>query len=166
LRPAAGQRAPAPTSATSAPIASTSRPITPPERAPRSSPDQRTSAAASSAPALATSAPAAAAAPPVLKDAGAIAAPAAARTVPVAGPRTVHITFRRSASLSGDRQRLAEIVEALTKYEGEDRFEIVVEANGTMRWQLDFPNYRTRICRELQTELAKRLDVRSWRIEP
>jgi len=156
-RPAAGQRAPAPTSAASAPIASTPRPTTLPERAPRSAPDQRVNAAAASAPASATSAPACA--PPV-------AAPAAARAAPAAGPRTVHITFRRSASLSGDRQRLAEIVEVLTKYEGEDRFEIVVEANGTMRWQLDFPNYHTRICRELQTELARRLDVRSWRIEP
>jgi len=156
-RPAAGQRAPAPTSTASAPIASTPRPTTLPERAPRSAPDQRANAAAASAPASATSAPAGA--PPV-------AAPAAARVAPAAGPRTVHITFRRSASLSGDRQRLAEIVEVLTKYEGEDRFEIVVEANGTMRWQLDFPNYHTRICRELQTELARRLDVRSWRIEP
>jgi DNA polymerase-3 subunit alpha len=80
------------------------------------------------------------------------------------GPKTVHITFRRSASLDGDRKRLAEIVDVLSKYSGEDRFEVLVEANGSARWQLDFPNNRTRVCKELQAELAQRLPAGAWKV--
>jgi hypothetical protein len=80
-------------------------------------------------------------------------------------PRTVHITFRRSASLDADRKRLAEIVDVLSKYEGQDRFEIVVEANGSARWQLDFPNNRTRVCSKLEAELAQRLRPGGWKVE-
>jgi hypothetical protein len=73
-------------------------------------------------------------------------------------------TFRRSASLDGDRKRLAEIVDVLSKYSGEDRFEVLVEANGSARWQLDFPNNRTRVCKELQAELAQRLPAGAWQV--
>ena len=52
----------------------------------------------------------------------------------------------------------------LSKYEGDDRFEIVVEANSHARYQLDFPNNRTRICRELQGELTQRLGQGGWQI--
>ena len=61
-------------------------------------------------------------------------------------PRVLRLTFRRSQSLDADRKRLAELVTVLSKYEGDDRFEIVVEANSHARYQLDFPNNRTRIC--------------------
>jgi DNA polymerase-3 subunit alpha len=78
---------------------------------------------------------------------------------------TVRITFRRSRSLDADRRRLAELVGLLSRFEGEDRFEIVVEANGTARYQLDFPSNRTRVCRELQAELTQRLGAGAWRVE-
>jgi hypothetical protein len=80
-------------------------------------------------------------------------------------PRVLHLTFRRSQSLDADRRRLAELVALLSKYDGDDRFEIVVEANSHARYQLDFPNNRTRICRELQTELMQRLGQGGWKIE-
>ena len=77
-------------------------------------------------------------------------------------PRVLRLTFRRSQSLDADRRRLAELVAVLSKYEGDDRFEIVVEANSHARYQLDFPNNRTRICRELQGELTQRLGQGGW----
>ena len=79
-------------------------------------------------------------------------------------PRVLRLTFRRSQSLDADRKRLAELVAVLSKYEGDDRFEIVVEANSHARYQLDFPNNRTRICRELQAELTQRLGQGGWQI--
>ena len=81
-----------------------------------------------------------------------------------ATPRVLRLTFRRSQSLDADRKRLAELVAVLSKYEGDDRFEIVVEANSHARYQLDFPNNRTRICRELQGELTQRLGQGGWQI--
>ena len=60
--------------------------------------------------------------------------------------------------------RLADLVELLSRFEGEDRFEIVVEANGAVRHQLEFPNNRTRACRELQVELTQRLGAGTWRV--
>ena len=80
-------------------------------------------------------------------------------------PRVLRLTFRRSQSLDADRKRLAELVTVLSKYEGDDRFEIVVEANSHARYQLDFPNNRTRICRELQGELTQRLGQGGWKVE-
>ena len=80
-------------------------------------------------------------------------------------PRVLRITFRRSQSLDADRKRLAALVDLLSKYEGEDHFEIVVEANSHTRYQLDFPNNRTRICRELQAELTQRLGQGGWKVE-
>jgi hypothetical protein len=73
--------------------------------------------------------------------------------------------FRRSASLDADRRRLAEIVDILSRRPGEDRFEIIVEANGSTRWQLDFPNNRTRVCPELQAELTQRLGQGNWKVD-
>jgi len=113
-----------------------------------------TAATAPAAPAVSSVAPARAAAPST-----AAAAPAAVR------PKKVRITFRRSASLDGDRKRLAGLVELLSRYEGDDRFEMIVEANGSARWQLEFPNNRTRVCQELLAELATRLPPGSWRVE-
>jgi DNA polymerase-3 subunit alpha len=75
------------------------------------------------------------------------------------------LTFRRTASLENDRKRLNDLLEVLAKYPGEDRFEIVVEANGSARYQLGFPNNRTRMCRELQGELTQRLGAGGWRQE-
>ena len=79
-------------------------------------------------------------------------------------PRVLCLTFRRSQSLDADRKRLAELVAVLSKYEGDDRFEIVVLANSHARYQLDFPNNRTHICRELQAELTQRLGQGGWQI--
>ena len=81
------------------------------------------------------------------------------------GPRTVHITFQRSRSLDADRKRLAELVTLLSRYAGDDRFQIIVEANGSACYQLDFPNNHTRICRELEDELTQRLGVGGWKVE-
>ena len=75
-----------------------------------------------------------------------VAASPCRRVAGVAAPRVLRLTFRRSQSLDADRRRLAELVAVLSKYEGDDRFEIVVEANSHARYQLDFPNNRTRIC--------------------
>ena len=80
-------------------------------------------------------------------------------------PRVVKLTFRRTQSLDADRKRLAELVKILDKYPGEDRFEFEVLANGHARYQLDFPNNRTRICRELQAELTQRLGAGGWKVE-
>jgi hypothetical protein len=92
--------------------------------------------------------------------------PAAAAVAPAStGPCTVKIAFRRSQSLDADRKRLAELVDVLSKYAGEDRFEIVVEASGGVRYQFDFPNNRTRICRELRAELTQRLGTGGWKVE-
>jgi DNA polymerase-3 subunit alpha len=81
-----------------------------------------------------------------------------------AGPKTLRLTFRRSASLDGDRKRLAEIVDLLSRYDGEDRFEVIVEANGSARWQLAFPNNHTRVCPELQAALTQRLGAAGWQV--
>lgn len=91
---------------------------------------------------------------------GSSAGPAAAP----GGPRTLRVTFRRSQSLEGDRHRLSELVELLSRFQGEDRFVIVVEAAGIARYQLDFPNNFTRVCRELQQELVTRLGTGSWTV--
>ncbi len=77
----------------------------------------------------------------------------------------MHITFQRSRSLDLDRKRLAELVNLVSKYAGDDRFRIIVEANGSACYQLDFPNNHTRICRELQDELTQRLGASGWRVE-
>ena len=79
-------------------------------------------------------------------------------------PQTIKLTLRRTASLENDRRRLNDLMELLSKYQGNDHFEIVVEANGHARYQLDFPNNRTRICRELQGELTQRLGANGWKI--
>jgi len=77
----------------------------------------------------------------------------------------VHITFQRSRSLDADRKRLAALVTLLSRYAGDDRFQIIVEANGSACYQLDFPNNHTRICRELEDELTQRLGVGGWKVE-
>jgi DNA polymerase-3 subunit alpha len=87
-------------------------------------------------------------------------APSTARS-----PKTIKLVFRRSASLDADRRRLAEIVDILSRRPGEDRFEIIVEANGSTRWLLDFPNNRTRVCPELQAELTQRLGQGNWKVD-
>jgi len=99
-----------------------------------------------------------------------VTTPAATGSAPnpqsaVRNPKLIKLVFRRSASLNADRKRLAEIVDVLSKYQGEDRFEITVEANGSARWQLDFPNNRTRVCKELQAELTQRLGPGGWKVE-
>lgn len=78
--------------------------------------------------------------------------------------RTITLTLRRSHSLEADRRRLAELVDLLTKYQGADRFEIIVEANGRQRYRLDFPNHHTHICRELLAELTQRLGTGAWQV--
>jgi DNA polymerase III subunit alpha len=82
-----------------------------------------------------------------------------------AAGRTLRLIFKRSASLDADRRRLAELVDLLEKFEGQDRFEIVIEANGHARYQLAFPNNYTNICRPLQNELTKRLGAGGWAVE-
>jgi DNA polymerase III subunit alpha len=79
--------------------------------------------------------------------------------------RTLRITFRRSGGLDTDRRRLADLVATIGRYEGEDRFEIVVQAAGGQKYQLDFPNNRTRVCTQLERELADRVGVGNWRTE-
>lgn len=78
--------------------------------------------------------------------------------------RTARVKFRRSRSLEADRHRLNDLVQLFAQFEGEDQFEIVVEAKGSPLYQLDFPNNRTRICRELTALLDQRLGPGSWSI--
>jgi DNA polymerase-3 subunit alpha len=95
-------------------------------------------------------------------------APGAAGEAPAAGavpgPRTLRLTFRRSQSLEADRRRLSDLVDLLSRYPGEDRFVIVVEAGANARYELDFPNNRTGICRELTVELGQRLGTGNWQV--
>jgi DNA polymerase III subunit alpha len=95
---------------------------------------------------------------------GGSAQPTALNVPPAPGPRTLRLTFRRSHSLEADRRRLSELVDLLEKYQGDDRFEIVIEAQGNARYQLAFPNNRTRICRTLQNELSQRFGSAAWTI--
>ena len=95
---------------------------------------------------------------------GGSAQPAALNVPPAPGPRTLRLTFRRSHSLEADRRRLGELVDLLEKYQGDDRFEIVIEAQGNARYQLAFPNNRTHICRTLQNELSLRFGSGAWTI--
>ena len=110
--------------------------------------------------------PAAAITPPSPASAGNTgAAPALPAAPQPAGPRTVKLLFRRSHSLEADRKRLADLVALFDKYPGEDRFEILVEANGVPSYALDFPNNHTHVCRELQSELSQRLGAGGWKVE-
>lgn len=95
---------------------------------------------------------------------GGSAQPAPVSSQPAPGPRTLRLTFRRSHSLEADRRRLGELVDLLEKYQGDDRFEIIIEAQGNARYQLAFPNNRTHICRTLQNELSLRFGSGAWTI--
>ncbi|MGQ9767574.1 MAG: DNA polymerase III subunit alpha [Anaerolineae bacterium] len=102
-----------------------------------------------------------------LSDGQGAPAAAAATVPPAAEPprtRTVTLILRRSHSLEADRRRLADLVDLLTGYQGTDRFQIIVEANGRRRYRLDFPNHYTYICRELLAELTQRLGSGSWQV--
>jgi hypothetical protein len=79
--------------------------------------------------------------------------------------RKLCITFRRCGSLETDRRRLADLVSALERYPGDDRFEIIVEAPNGPRYQLDFPNNRTRLCSQLESDLTERVGAGNWRAE-
>ena len=57
-------------------------------------------------------------------------------------------------------------MQTLSGFEGDDNFEIVVESNGAERYQLDFPNNRTKICRELTNMLDQRVGPGAWTIHP
>jgi hypothetical protein len=103
----------------------------------------------------------------VLVESAAPAVPAPAFTEPPEmSKRTARIVFRRSRSLDADRRRLFDLVHTLSEFEGEDNFEIVVEANGSERYQLDFPNNRTKICRELTAMLDQRVGPGAWTVHP
>lgn len=93
------------------------------------------------------------------------AQPAAPAQAAPTAPRTLKLFFRRSHSLEADRKRLSALVDLLEQYPGTDLFEIILEANGHARYQLSFPNNRTRICRELQLELTQRLGPGGWKVE-
>jgi hypothetical protein len=84
---------------------------------------------------------------------------------PIPSRKTVRINFRRSQSLDADRKRLNDLVELLSSFEGEDRFEITLLANGKARYQLEFPNNTTRVCRELKAALMQRLGSGGWQVE-
>jgi DNA polymerase-3 subunit alpha len=77
--------------------------------------------------------------------------------------RRLRITFRRSGSLDQDRRRLADLVDLLGRYPGADQFEIIVEAGGVARYQLDFPNNHTRLCAQLERELTDKVGPGNWR---
>jgi len=79
--------------------------------------------------------------------------------------KTLRIDFRRSQSLEADRKRLNDLIELLSSYEGEDHFRITLVANGKARYQLEFPNNTTRVCRELKATLMQRLGAGAWSVE-
>jgi DNA polymerase-3 subunit alpha len=92
--------------------------------------------------------------------------PAAHRDGAGAPPcKTLRIDFRRSQSLEADRKRLNDLIELLSSYEGEDHFRITLVANGKARYQLEFPNNTTRVCRELKATLMQRLGAGAWSVE-
>jgi hypothetical protein len=98
---------------------------------------------------------------------GAASLPSAAQRDGDGAPprRTLRIDFRRSQSLEADRKRLNDLIELLSSYEGEDRFRITLVANGKARYQLDFPNNTTCVCRELKAALMQRLGASAWSVE-
>jgi hypothetical protein len=79
-------------------------------------------------------------------------------------PRLV-VTFERSHSLDADRRRLSDLVDLLERHKGTDRFVIVLESTGQPRYELEFPNSYTRICKELTNELNLRLGSKRWHLE-
>jgi hypothetical protein len=105
---------------------------------------------------------------PVLAEPHGPGAPASdppASSLPAAHPRTLRIVFQRSQSLEADRKRLNDLVKMLSSYEGDDRFEVTLVANGKARYQLEFPNNSTRICRELRAALTQRLGAGGWSVD-
>jgi DNA polymerase-3 subunit alpha len=88
-----------------------------------------------------------------------------ASSLPVAPRRTLRVVFQRSQSLEADRRRLNDLVEMLSSYQGDDRFEVTLVANGKARYQLEFPNNSTRICRELKAALMQRLGASAWSVD-
>jgi DNA polymerase III subunit alpha len=120
--------------------------------------------APASLPAPTHDAPKPAAVTPAQPAATAAASSPAAPATP-AGPRNVRITFRRSQSLESDRKRLSDLLDLLAKFEGPDRFVIIVEANAAARYQLDFPDNHTRWCKDLQTELTQKFGAGAWQVE-
>ena len=94
-----------------------------------------------------------------------LASPVAEPTAEKQAPRLI-VTFRRSHSLDGDRRRLSNLVDLLQRYQGQDRFVVIIEAPGQARYQLDFPNSTTGICKGLKRELTEQLGAQNWRVEP
>jgi DNA polymerase-3 subunit alpha len=64
----------------------------------------------------------------------------------------LYIYLHRSGDDDVDRRRLRRLYNICTSFDGDDRFSIVVEAQG--RWaKIEFPNHTTGYCDELRTEL-------------
>ena len=95
----------------------------------------------------------------------ALMSPAAEPLAAQHAPRLI-VTFRRSHSLDGDRRRLSNLVDLLERYQGKDRFVVIIEAPGQVRYQLDFPNSTTSICKDLKRALSEQLGAQNWRVEP
>jgi DNA polymerase-3 subunit alpha len=64
----------------------------------------------------------------------------------------VYVYLRRSGDDEVDRRRLRRLYNICTSFSGDDRFSVVVEAQG--RWtKIEFPNHTTDYCPELHNEL-------------
>lgn len=79
------------------------------------------------------------------------------------GPRRIEIIFRRSDDKEADIRLLSQVYQTLRRYSGEDRFMMYVEVDGRV-YQLDFPNYTTRYCPELERELVELLGEGAVRV--
>jgi DNA polymerase-3 subunit alpha len=77
----------------------------------------------------------------------------------------LQITVNRTGNPERDKQRLRDVYELVTRYQGHDTFSLFI-SNGQGRLQLDFPNATTHHCVELQQKLAEMLGATAVRVEP
>jgi DNA polymerase-3 subunit alpha len=79
------------------------------------------------------------------------------------GPLHLHITLNRSGDQEQDIQRLGQVHDLLQQYRGEDFFSLYL-ADERKRVQLDFPNYTTGYCLELEQALIQMLGAGAVRV--
>jgi DNA polymerase III alpha subunit len=77
----------------------------------------------------------------------------------------LQITINRTGDSEHDKQRLRDVYELVTRYQGHDTFSLFI-SNGQGRLQLDFPNATTHHCVELQQRLTEMLGATAVRVEP
>jgi hypothetical protein len=79
--------------------------------------------------------------------------------------RTVRVTLRRTTEQGHDKQRLREIHDLLTEYEGQDRFVIRLTDDSGKGVELRFPNQGTSYCPELVHDLEPLVGTQGVHVE-